>query len=63
MGCDDRPSASKHTETKDEKSYKSIKDFKYALLKNTENLTDNQKANFEMIILNGPKITIAYHLK
>ena len=58
-----RPSAGEQTETEEEKAYKSIKGSKYALLKNPENLTDNQKARLEIILLNNPKLARAYRLK
>ena len=58
-----RPAAGVETETEEEKAYKTIKGSKYALLKNPENLTDNQKARLEMILLNNPKLAKAYRLK
>lgn len=44
-------------------AYKVLKGAKYALLKNPENLTENQKARLELILLNNPVIARAYRLK
>lgn len=44
-------------------TYKALKGARYALLKNPENLTENQKARLDMVLLLNPKLARAYRLK
>jgi transposase len=47
----------------DKEKSKPIKNSRYALLKNPENLTAGQEANIEMIAISNPKLYRAYRLK
>lgn len=58
-----RPAKGELTETDEEKAYRTIKGSRYALLKNPENLTENQKARLDMVLLSNPVLARAYRLK
>ena len=58
-----RPQNGEMVKTPEEETYKTIKNSKYVLLRNQENLTEAQTAKLRMILLNNPVLARAYRLK
>lgn len=58
-----RPANGIRTVTPEEEHYRTIKNSKYPLLKNPENLTEPQSAKLRMILLDNPVLARAYKLK